>query len=117
MTGAVTEVLERIAPPDVTVVTGAAGWLGRALVHHLTRSGGDDRPGTVRALVTTAADAEALALVSGVEPVVGDVRRPDGLTGLFAGLRGTVDVVHAAGVIHPRASTTSRRSTPAARRT
>ena len=93
--------LERVAPPDVTVVTGAAGWLGRALVHHLTRSGDGDRPGAVRALVTTATDAEALALVAGVEPVVGDVRRPDGLTGLFAGLGGTADVIHAAGVIHP----------------
>jgi nucleoside-diphosphate-sugar epimerase len=96
-----TQVPERIAPPDLTVVTGAAGWLGRALVHHLTRSGDGDRPGAVRALVTTATDAETLALVAGVEPVVGDVRRPDGLTALFAGLRGTVDVIHAAGVIHP----------------
>jgi nucleoside-diphosphate-sugar epimerase len=95
-------VLERIAPPDVTVVTGAAGWLGRAFVHYVTRAGGDDRPGMVRALVTTPVDAAALALVAGVEPVVGDVRRPDRLVELFAGLRGTVDVIHTAGVIHPR---------------
>lgn len=94
-------VVERIAPPDLTVLTGAAGWLGRALVHHLTRAGSRDSPGAVRALVTTPADAEALALVAGVEPVVGDVRRADGLSGLFAGLRGTVDLIHAAGVIHP----------------
>jgi uncharacterized protein YbjT (DUF2867 family) len=43
---------ERIAPPDVTIVTGAAGWLGRALVDHLSRPDGPfTRPGTVRALV------------------------------------------------------------------
>ena len=95
---------ERITPPDVTVVTGAAGWLGRALVDHLSRPEGPfTRPGTVRALVR---DPEDLALFAGadrVEAVVGDIRRPDGLTALFAGLRdaGTVDVIHTAGVIHP----------------
>ena len=93
---------ERIDPPDVTVVTGAAGWLGRALIDHLTRADGPHaRPGVVRALVTTPADAEALASIPRVEPVVGDIRRPDGLTGLFAGLPGTVDLIHTAGVIHP----------------
>ena len=43
-----------LAPPDVTVVTGAGGWLGQTLVRHLSdRAAGD--PGTsrnaVRALV------------------------------------------------------------------
>ena len=37
----------------------------------------------------------------GVDPVVGDIRRPDRLDQLFAGLGGSVDVIHAAGVIHP----------------
>ena len=92
----------RIDPPDVTVITGAAGWLGRALVDHFTRPDGSyTRSGLVRALVTGAADALALGGLAGVEPVVGDVRRPDGLAGLFAGLGGTVDVIHAVGVIHP----------------
>jgi nucleoside-diphosphate-sugar epimerase len=56
----------------------------------------------VRALVHTADDAAALARLPGVDPVVGDIRRPDLLDPLFAGLRGSVDLVHAAGVIHPR---------------
>jgi nucleoside-diphosphate-sugar epimerase len=92
-----------IDPPDTTVVTGAAGWLGRALVTRLTTPDGRfGRPGVVRALVTGAADALTLGRLPRVEPVVGDVRRPDGLTALFDGLHGTVDVIHAAGVIHPR---------------
>lgn len=94
---------ERLDPPDVTIVTGAAGWLGRALVEHLGREGGPfHRPGRVRALVTSADDARALGALPHVDPVVGDVRHPDGLTELFAGLDGVVDLVHAAGVIHPR---------------
>jgi len=96
-------VTERRDAPDVTVVTGAAGWLGRALLDHLTRDGGPHaRPGRVRALVTNRADARVLAALPRVEPVVGDVRRPRGLTELFADLAGVVDVVHTAGVIHPR---------------
>ena len=98
----VTGSIERISPPDVTVVTGAAGWLGRALVDHFARADGPyTRPGLVRALVTGAPDAVALGGLPRVEPVVGDVRRPDRLVGLFDGLRGVVDVIHAAGVIHP----------------
>ena len=95
---------ERIAPPDVTVVTGAAGWLGRALVDHLTRPDGPySRPGAVRALVRDPEDLALFADTPRVEAVVGDIRRPDGLEALFDGLReaGTVDVVHTAGVIHP----------------
>jgi nucleoside-diphosphate-sugar epimerase len=94
--------VRRVELPDVTVVTGAAGWLGRALVDHFSRADGPySRPGRVRALVTGPSDALVLGGFPGIEPVVGDVRRPDGLTSLFAGLRGTVDVIHAAGVIHP----------------
>ena len=95
--------LDRIDPPDTTVITGAAGWLGRALLNDLTTPKGRfGRPGVVRALVTDAADARDLGRNPGVEPVVGDVRRPDGLTDLFDGATGTIDVVHTAGVIHPR---------------
>lgn len=91
-----------IDAPDVTIVTGAAGWLGRALLDHLARDGGPfHRPGTVRALVTSGDDARLVATHRGVEPVVGDVRRPDGLRELFSGLTGVVDVIHTAGVIHP----------------
>ena len=68
-----------IDPPDVTVVTGAAGWLGRALVDHLAATTGRTRrPGRVRALVTDDADAAVLAALPRVDVVVGDVRRPDG---------------------------------------
>jgi nucleoside-diphosphate-sugar epimerase len=89
-------------PPDVTIVTGAGGWLGRALGDHLTRPGGPYfRPGRLRALVTSADDVAALGALDGVEAVLGDVRRPDGLAALFAPVDGTVDVVHTAGVIHP----------------
>jgi len=89
-------------PPDVTVVTGAGGWLGRALVDHLARADGPfARPGRVRALVMSAADADVLGALDRVEPVLGDIRRPDRLAPLFEGLAGTVDVVHTAGVIHP----------------
>jgi len=88
--------------PDVTIVTGAGGWLGRALGDHLTRPGGPYfRPGRLRALVTSADDVAALGALDGVEAVLGDVRRPDGLAALFAPVDGTVDVVHTAGVIHP----------------
>ena len=95
---------ERIAPPDVTVVTGAGGWLGRALVDHLSRPVGPfSRPGTVRALVRDPEDLDLFTSADRVEAVVGDITRPDGLTALFDGLRGagTVDVIHTAGVIHP----------------
>jgi nucleoside-diphosphate-sugar epimerase len=91
----------RVAPPDVTVVTGAAGWLGRALVEHLSDPSGQyARPGAVRALVRHADDL-VLFDRHRVHAVVGDVRRPDGLAEVFAGIAGTFDVVHAAGVIHP----------------
>jgi len=92
----------RIAEPDATVVTGAAGWFGRAFLDRLTDPAGDDRRrGPLRALVHR--DDEALAIdgLDGVEPVVGDVARPRSLTPLFDGLGGAVDVIHAAGVIHP----------------
>jgi nucleoside-diphosphate-sugar epimerase len=93
---------DRIDPPDVTIVTGAAGWLGQALVEHLTAADGPfGRPGRVRALVRDAGDVEGLAGRPRVQAVLGDVRRPDGLEALFAVAGGTIDVLHTAGVIHP----------------
>ena len=83
------------------MVTGAGGWLGRALLDQLTGDGPHGRPGRVRALVTSGDDATTLAALPRVDPVVGDIRRPDGLRELFADLDGTVDVIHTAGVIHP----------------
>lgn len=84
--------------PDTTVVTGAGGWLGTALVHTLL----DDRDGTIVGLVTDDDEATRLGgLDDRIRPVVGDVRDPDTLPGLFDRAGGVIDVVHTAGVIHP----------------
>jgi nucleoside-diphosphate-sugar epimerase len=90
-------------PPDVTVVTGSTGWLGQALLAALTAAEGPRRRRRVRALVTSAAAGSRLSAMRGVEAVVGDVRTRAGLRDLFAGLSpaSAVDVIHAAGVIHP----------------
>ncbi len=91
-----------IAAPDITIVTGAAGWLGRATLDHLLRADGPfSRPGRVRALVTASDDVAPLPSDDRLDVIVGDVRRPAGLRELFDGLDGTVDVIHTAGVIHP----------------
>lgn len=95
-----------IEPPAVTVVTGAAGWLGRAIVAALTDDDGPwARSGVVRAVVHTPADAELLAGAPRVEVVVGDLRRRGDVARLLGGpaaAAGAVDVIHTAGVIHPR---------------
>ena len=90
--------------PDVTVVTGAAGWLGSALMEALT---GERfawaRTGTIRPLVTNRAEAARLqALVARGRARRRRRHRRASLEPLFAGLSGTIDVIHAAGVIHPR---------------
>jgi nucleoside-diphosphate-sugar epimerase len=91
--------------PDVTVVTGAGGWLGTALVAALTDPASEwHRTGHVRALVADPADAARLAAFGDrVSVVVGDVTDPVSLAPLFAPAEGTLDVLHTAGVIHPRA--------------
>jgi nucleoside-diphosphate-sugar epimerase len=97
----VTAIGDRVDSPDTTIVTGAGGWLGQALTHHLRLDGPCGRSGLVRGLVTNDDDAAELHRL-GVDAVIGDVRRPDGLGELFAGTSGTTDVIHAAGVIHPK---------------
>ena len=88
--------------PDVTIVTGASGWFGRALLAAFTDPAGPwARDGEIRALARDRAEATELDAVPKVVPLIGDVRTRRGLDDLFAGLAGTVDVVHAAGVIHP----------------
>jgi nucleoside-diphosphate-sugar epimerase len=91
-------------PPDVTLVTGATGWLGQALLAAFTDAAGAHRRRAVRALATTPDAAHRLAALPGVDGVLGDVRTAAGVEALFAGLDpgAVVDVVHAAGVIHPR---------------
>ncbi len=84
-------------------MTGASGWFGRALLDALTNLSGAHHRRSIRALVTSNAAATELAALAGVEPVIGDVRTAAGLDALFDGLPGdgAVDVIHAAGVIHP----------------
>jgi nucleoside-diphosphate-sugar epimerase len=107
--------LATIDAPAVTVVTGAGGWLGTALMAHLT--GAADSPtfadlpsrhGTVvRPLVRNRVEADRLrsmAAATGevsVEPVIGDLTDPPSLMPLFSAAAGPVDVLHTAGLIHP----------------
>lgn len=87
---------DRTSPDRVAVVTGASGWLGRNLVRSLVAQGR-----TVRALVPDLGDAALLRVVSpSIETVTGDVRDPEHLEQLFAGIRGAT-AFHAAAVIHP----------------
>jgi nucleoside-diphosphate-sugar epimerase len=91
------------APAELTLVTGASGWFGRAYLHAL--SGGSDadfaRPGRIRVLVPVPEDvALVLEVAPKAEIVVGDVTDPDSVAHLMKGAEGA-SLVHAAGVIHP----------------
>lgn len=92
----------RWAPPRTTVVTGASGWLGRALVAHLAADPARER---LRLLVHTTADAATVeaeyADRPGVDVVIGDVSRADTALRLLNGVGDDVDVLHTAGIIHP----------------
>jgi len=94
---------DRWAPPTTTVVTGATGWLGRALV---TRLVADGRRLHLRLLARSAAEAsalrEAVAGRPGVDVIVGDIAKADTAMRLLHGVGGEADVLHTAGVIHPR---------------
>ncbi|WP_420453720.1 NAD-dependent epimerase/dehydratase family protein [Ilumatobacter sp.] len=90
---------QRLDPPATTVVTGATGWLGTALVSTLLGDGPHARAGAVRALVRPGEAVDRLPAT--VEVVRGDVTDPASLDALFTGAAGPIDVIHAAGVIHP----------------
>jgi nucleoside-diphosphate-sugar epimerase len=92
-------VAERWAPPAVTIVTGAAGWLGRALVHRLTAEPGRRE---IRALARDEAEADQLRPL-GLHVTVGDVASAEVMAALFDGVGADTDVIHTAGVIHPTA--------------
>ena len=88
----------RLPAPATTVVTGAAGWLGRALMHRLLA---DPARRSLRVLVHDAAETEiAETEIAGTDQrvtvVVGDISRRDTAERLFG-----ADVIHTAGIIHP----------------
>ena len=85
--------------PETTIVSGAAGWLGRALMHRLLA---DPARGSLRVLVREPADGVALATDPRVAVVVGDIAERSVVDRLFDGVGGDADVIHTAGVIHPQ---------------
>lgn len=93
-----TRPIERWVAPSRTIVTGAAGWLGRALVHRLAA---DPTRSTLRLLVRENAEAALFDDVDRAEVVVGDVADRSTIDRLFDGCGVDTDVVHTAGIIHP----------------
>lgn len=84
------------APPALTLVTGASGWLGRALVPILAR-----RTTTIRCLARSDAEAAEVSLAGpSVSCLAGDVRSPADIDRLFADAAAST-VIHAGSVIHP----------------
>ncbi|MDP9465354.1 MAG: NAD(P)-dependent oxidoreductase [Actinomycetota bacterium] len=90
---------ERFASPLVTVVTGASGWLGRALVHRFLA---DPSRRRLRLLAHTTAEARELAALGDVEVMIGDIGKPDTAARLLHGVGGDVDLIHTAAIIHPK---------------
>lgn len=89
--------------PETTVITGAGGWLGRALVTRLAAATDRQR---LRLLAHSTAEQAALASWcsdrSGVEIVIGDISKADTAARLLHGVGSDTDVIHAAGIIHPK---------------
>lgn len=99
--------MDRLEPPDTLVVTGAAGWFGRAF---LVRAASAEIAARVVAAVRDPAEADALrASLPGtgrdVEIVTADVSDADATRRALdvgaGAVDRVVDVVHAAAVIHP----------------
>lgn len=88
--------------PDHTIITGAAGWLGRGLCNLLSSPEGRyGRPGGITAIVRSSQEAALLADLADVTTVIADVTDPGSLSGAFADAGSATDVIHTAGVIHP----------------
>jgi nucleoside-diphosphate-sugar epimerase len=90
------------------LVTGAAGWLGQAMLHALVDGLPDSAPFTtpprdarVRALVRPGEEAVVAALAPALQVVTGDLRSPADCE-RFCGDAGGALLFHLAGVIHPR---------------
>lgn len=98
-----TSIPRRWKAPACTVVTGAAGWLGTALVERLAA---DSSRGRLRLLVHTTAEANHLtqrfAGRSNVEVIVGDISKADTALRLVHALPADTDIIHTAGIIHPK---------------
>jgi nucleoside-diphosphate-sugar epimerase len=92
---------ERFAAPQVTALTGASGWLGRALVHRLLADPSRHR---LRLLARTTAEGNELQALGDVEIVVGDIVKPDTAARLLNGVGTDVDLIHTVGVIHPKST-------------
>lgn len=103
-------VIERWAPSSTTVVTGAAGWLGRALTHRLLA---DPARKSLRLLAHSTAEADELrTFVEANQPadgpqthvdiIIGDVSKAHTAARLLHGVGADTDVVHTAGIIHPK---------------
>ena len=75
------------------LVTGATGFLGRAVLNELLRKGSD-----IRALVMRNDPLES-ELPPGIEVVCGDVRDGASLESFFAGADGNTCVIHCAGIV------------------
>lgn len=80
------------------VVTGAAGWFGRAFLDLLARQGRGDVRVAVRSPAEVPVVTEALP---GAQVFVADITDPRAVRDVFQGVA-RAEVVHAAGVIHPR---------------
>ncbi|HZX55373.1 MAG TPA: NAD(P)-dependent oxidoreductase [Ilumatobacteraceae bacterium] len=92
---------EQLAPPHTTVITGASGWLGRALVHRFLCESG---PRRLKLLAHTTAEAHMLEALGEVDVVIGDIARPDTARRLLHQVSADCDVIHTAGIIHPRST-------------
>ena len=90
--------VDRFAAPTVTVVTGASGWLGRALVNRLLA---DEARPRLRLLARTTAEANVLESLGDLEVVIGDISKPDTMARLLHDAGSDADVIHTAGIIHP----------------
>ena len=87
----------------MTVITGASGWLGRALVARLL-----PERSRLRLLAHTTAEARTLQALgrpdARVEVVIGDISKPDTAARLLHGVGRDADLIHTAGIIHPTAT-------------
>lgn len=99
--------VDRLDRPDRTVITGAAGWLGRALLHAHRRDA--DHGSRTPAVTAVVAGPDQFDAARAVHPdadvVIADVRDAERVHDVLrAATRngGVVDLVHTAGVIHPR---------------